>query len=103
MTTRSQAFHPEWASAPGETIADVLADRQLSIADFARLIDFKPDEAKDLIEGRTSISLAVARRLARTIGASVEFWMSRDYQYRADIARIHGSERVGFVDCQLGT
>ena len=101
MTSR-QAFRPEWASAPGETIADLLADQRLSVDDFARLMEYTPEEVRDLLEGRTSISVRIARRLAQTLGASVEFWMSRDYQYREDISRLHNAERDWLRDLPIG-
>ncbi len=87
--TSSHAFRPNWASAPGETIEDLLAERDLSTDDFTRLMDCTQEEARNLLDGRATISIRIARRLEHTLGASVEFWMSRDYQYREDISRLH--------------
>jgi HTH-type transcriptional regulator/antitoxin HigA len=84
----TQAFRPNWASAPGDTIADLLRERGLAGIDFAKLIGLTQEAAADLLEGRTSITLEVARRLERAFGASVEFWMSRDFQYHQDTSRL---------------
>lgn len=100
--TSSHAFRPEWASAPGETIADVLAERNLSIDDLARLMEYTREEARDLVEGRATISIGIARRLEQSLGASVEFWMSRDYQYREDISRLHEAEQNWLRDLPIG-
>ena len=98
----SQAFQPGWASAPGETIADLLAGRDLSIEDFANLIDETPEAVTSLLEGRATISIGIARRLEQVLGSSVEFWMSRDYQYREDISRLHEAEQDWLRDLPIG-
>ena len=82
-------FHPNWASAPGDTIVDILRERKLSENEFARRIEYELEDVKDLLQGRAAITLATARRLEQVLGGSVEFWMARDFQYRQDIARIN--------------
>ncbi len=81
-------FHPDWTSPPGDTIADILRERNLSEADFAAQMEATPEDARDLLEGRATITLTIARGLERVLGASVKFWTSRDFQYRQDIARL---------------
>ena len=100
--TSTHAFRPDWASAPGETIADLLAERDLSIDDFARLMDYTQEEARNLLEGRATISIGIARRLEKALGASVEFWISRDYQYREDISRLHKAEQDWLRELPIG-
>ena len=98
----TQEFHPDWASAPGETISDILRERSLSETKFAQQMGHTPEDAKDLLQGRATITLAVARRLERVLGASVEFWMSRDYQYRQDIARLHAANQEWLTELPIG-
>ena len=90
---RGHEFAPDWASAPGDTIADILGEREISLADFAAQIGQTPEEAMDLLQGRATITLKTARLLGQALGASVEFWMSRDFQYREDASRIHAADR----------
>ncbi len=80
-----QEFRPDWVSPPGDTIGDLLRERQLSITEFAQRIGQTPEHVRDLLQGRLTITIAIARQLERVLGASVEFWMSRDFQYRHDI------------------
>jgi plasmid maintenance system antidote protein VapI/Zn-dependent peptidase ImmA (M78 family) len=90
----SNEFHPDWASPPGDTISDILGERHLSEVEFASQLGRSLDEARSLIRGRTSITIAIARQLETVLGASVEFWMSRDFQYQQDITRInHANEK----------
>ena len=82
-------FNPDWVSAPGETIIDILNEQGLSVAEFSEQMEDSIANAVDLLEGRATITIALARRLSELLGASVEFWMARDFQYRNDVKRIH--------------
>ena len=68
---------------------DILKERGLSEDSFAKCIGQPPDKARDLLKGHATITIAIARRLANVLGASMEFWVSRDYQYRQDIGRLN--------------
>ncbi len=80
-------FRPDWASPPGDTIIDALRERRISESDFCVRIGLRDDELRPLLEGRTTISISIARELKRVLGGSVEFWVCRDIQYRQDAAR----------------
>lgn len=88
MPTARSSFTPRWTSAPGETIADALAERGLSVANLAEATGRPIAEAQELLEGHRSITFSLARQLGSFIGGTVEFWISRDYQYREDRARL---------------
>lgn len=81
-------FAPRWASPPGETIREALGDRSLSVDEFASMLGWSPRRTAALLEGSEAISLDIARSLVDVIGGSVQFWMSRDAQYRDDVARV---------------
>lgn len=100
--TSCQEFRPDWASAPGDTIADILQDKGLSVADFADLMGHSPEKADNLLQGRATITIETARRLERVLGASLEFWVSRDYQYRQDISRIHVTDEEWLHELPVG-
>ena len=89
----SEEFSPDWISAPGDTIVDILRERKLSTESFTSLMGFGASDTAEIIEGRRAISISVARRLATVLGATVEFWMSRDAQYRRDCRRLYGDEQ----------
>jgi HTH-type transcriptional regulator / antitoxin HigA len=98
----SQEFHPDWASAPGDTIADILAERGLSVLEFAHLIGQTPEHATDLLQGRSAVTIKIARQLEQVLGASMEFWMSRDFQYREDTARLNSSDEAWLTELPIG-
>lgn len=93
MATEATEFRPDWASAPGETISDILAEKGISVGDFAERIGETIEHAQGLLEGRTTITIRTAQALALVLGGSAEFWVSRDYQYREHTARIHTADR----------
>jgi plasmid maintenance system antidote protein VapI/Zn-dependent peptidase ImmA (M78 family) len=93
---KSHDFTPDWTSAPGETIRDILELRGFSIAAFAQLMEQPVDRLLDLLEGRTPITIAIARKLSSVLGASVEFWMARDFEFREDRSRL-ASDRTNWL------
>jgi plasmid maintenance system antidote protein VapI/Zn-dependent peptidase ImmA (M78 family) len=95
-------FRPDWLSAPGETILDILNERHLSVSQFASLMRQTADEVENLLEGRVTITLAVARQLSKVLGGSVEFWISRDFQYRDQAARLHVNDEGWLSELPLG-
>jgi HTH-type transcriptional regulator/antitoxin HigA len=98
----SSSFQPRWTSAPGETISEVLEERGITLDDFAHSTNQSLDDATALIEGRQTITVAMARELQRFLGGSVEFWMSRDFQYREDSVRIQNEDREWLHDLPVG-
>ncbi len=95
-------FRPDWASAPGDTIADILRERKLSEIEFATEMGRTLEEAKNLLQGQASITIGLARRLESFLGASVEFWMSREFQYRQDMARLQRTDEKWLSELPIG-
>jgi plasmid maintenance system antidote protein VapI/Zn-dependent peptidase ImmA (M78 family) len=85
---RSTNFQPNWASPPGDTIADVLEDRGIAIDSFAAALNHSMEFATDLISGHRPITQEVAEKLQSFLGASVAFWLTREMLYRRHSARL---------------
>ncbi len=85
-------FRPDWISAPGDTIADILGERNLSRDEFAQQMGHTPEYVIDLLQGREMITIEIARKLEVVLGASAAFWMIRESQYREDVARVQTEE-----------
>ena len=100
--TRNDRFCPNWTSAPGETIVDILHERGISPDRFAELMECSTDDVRDLLMGRSTITISMARRLSQVLGASLEFWMSRDFHFREDVKRIHGGGQEWLRELPLG-
>lgn len=81
-------FQPTWISPPGETILDILSDREISPECLARNIGYDLNGVTALFNGSQEISEHLAYRLADAIGPDAEFWLTREKQYREDVSRI---------------
>jgi HTH-type transcriptional regulator/antitoxin HigA len=84
----ASAFVPMWASPPGRTIQARLDELGIDLFQLAEQTGTSVEVASGLLDGRVMITLDIARRLSRLIGASAEFWVSRDCQYRDDLIRV---------------
>ena len=98
----SSEFFPNWVSAPGDTIADVLRQRQVSEDGFAGMMGLSGEEVRDLLQGRATITMEVARKLMAVVGASVEFWMYREFKYRQEVERVFGTENEWISELPVG-
>jgi HTH-type transcriptional regulator/antitoxin HigA len=83
-----KSFQPEWMSAPGGTIADILTQQKLTVDEFAELMHYSQERVGKLLSGREAITTEVAKLLESKIGGSARFWMSREEQYRDDVGRL---------------
>ena len=95
-------FRPNWASSPGETIADIMCEQGLSVEQLAKQLRSTPEGVTALLQGREAITIGIARGLEREIGASVEFWMTRDLHYRKDAARFQNDEKEWLAALPVG-
>ena len=84
-------FEPDWLSAPGGTILDIIEERGMSSKDLAELLNYTLERAEKLIAGKEAITRDVAGLLAKHIGGSEKFWLSREKNYRNEVARLQSS------------
>lgn len=93
---RDKTFRPDWISAPGDSINQILKQRDISISEFAHDLGESVDKVNDLIKGHAKITPEIAQRLSETIGATVGFWIARERKYREDL-KTHESDEQ-FLD-----
>lgn len=85
---RTSAFTPDWVSPPGDTIADILDEKKMTISDFAQRMGYSGRQANSLLSGQREITPQIAERLQETIGASSDFWMKRELLFRERLERL---------------
>ncbi|MEM8640054.1 MAG: HigA family addiction module antitoxin [Cyanobacteria bacterium P01_G01_bin.54] len=88
MTDSNASFTPDWASPPGETIADWLAEQGLSKVDLAAQLGLTTQQVDDLIQGNLEIEPGLALKLSQVLGNTARFWLDREAQYRTQLARV---------------
>lgn len=99
MTDREQTFSPDWASPPGDTIIDLMEEKDWTKAELARRLGFTTGYLNQLLKGNISITQDSALRLERVLGSSAKFWLNREAIYRERLASLdsqqHYQSRVG--------
>ena len=96
----AQLFTPMWASPPGQTIRTRLDELGIGVPNLANNLGISSSVADGLLDGRTPITVEVARRLSQIVGGSVEFWVSRDCQYRDDLIRVETDQWLNDLPVQ---
>jgi HTH-type transcriptional regulator/antitoxin HigA len=79
-------FNPNWISPPGDTIADILEDQELTETDLADKLNCSWEYVNLLIRGEALLSEEIAIKLAKELGGSYSFWRNREEEYRKDLA-----------------
>lgn len=81
-------FQPNWSSAPGNTIVDILNERNISIDLFAQQMDATREYIEKLIAGQNEINEETSKKLVKLLGSTVDFWLRREFQFREDQVRL---------------
>lgn len=82
MVTSTITFQPDWVSAPGTTIADILEEKGITVADFAGAMGIQLKVARELLAGKVAITEELASDLSSVVGVSSTFWINREAQFR---------------------
>lgn len=97
--TATSPFLPDWASPPGDTLADLLEEHSMTQTELAERLGTSLKHVNRVIKGAASISGEFALGLEKVFGAPAAFWMSREAQYQSDRARQdQRSEFVAYLD-----
>ena len=88
MTEPANAFMPDWASAPGDTIVDLIEERGWSQRELADRLGYAPKALRKLLEGQVPIAETAAHDLERVLGVPAHFWLTREAQFREQCARL---------------
>jgi HTH-type transcriptional regulator / antitoxin HigA len=86
-------FAPDWVSPPGDTILDLLEERNWTQQQLADRLGYTPKHVNQLIKAKVPLTEDAAIRLQNVLGASVGFWLTREAQYRERVAVMDAAER----------
>jgi len=85
--TSKNSFDPDWISPPGDSIADLLQERNWTQAELASRLGTSELFVEQLVMGKVRLTATIADGLDRILGGSVRFWLKREEEYRVSIAR----------------
>jgi HTH-type transcriptional regulator/antitoxin HigA len=86
-------FAPDWVSPPGDTILDLLEERNWTQQQLADRLGYSLKHVNQLIKAKVPLTEDAAIRLQNVLGASVGFWLTREAQYRERVALLDAAER----------
>ena len=79
---RLEPFAPDYASAPGESLRQVLESLGMSQADLARRTGTSPKHINQVIQGVAPLSTDTALALERVTGTPAAFWNNLEANYQ---------------------
>jgi HTH-type transcriptional regulator/antitoxin HigA len=74
MTPSKEEWAPNWATHPGEHLAEHLEARGWSQAEFARLAGLSPKLVSTIIGAANPVSVGTAIKLERALGVKACIW-----------------------------
>ena len=87
MRSSVNAYLPDEVSLPGETLQEVLDDRQMSQANLAERTGRPKKTINEIIKGKAAITPETALQLERVLGVSASFWNNLERNYQEYLAR----------------
>lgn len=83
----NQSFRPTYISPPGETIADLLDEGEMTQTELAKRLGVTLKHVNQVVNGGASISADLALGLEKVFRVPAHFWLNRESLYQADMAR----------------
>ncbi|WDF55244.1 ImmA/IrrE family metallo-endopeptidase [Mucilaginibacter sp. KACC 22063] len=84
----TETFKPNWISVPGDTIVELLEEKKISVHHFAAQMNSSIGFINELLNGTAVITEETSQKLSEILGASVDFWLRREFQYREGLVRL---------------
>ncbi|MHA1569672.1 MAG: ImmA/IrrE family metallo-endopeptidase [Alphaproteobacteria bacterium] len=94
-------YIPEIVSPPGETLQDILDDRDMTQAELAERMGRPKKTICEIIKGKAQITPDTAIQLEHVLGIPASFWSNREWNYRQYLSRIALRERLKENICWL--
>jgi len=82
-----------FVSAPGETLLDLLEERETTQKELALRMGRPLKTINEIIKGKAAITTETALQLEKALGAPASFWIQREAHFREHLARVE-EERV---------
>lgn len=85
--TTENTYTPDWVSPPGETLADILKEKKITISEFANRMGLPKKYINQLIKGKAKITIRIAYKMESALWTpSARFWIERERLYRESLA-----------------
>ncbi|MBI3111038.1 MAG: HigA family addiction module antidote protein [Ignavibacteriales bacterium] len=92
---KTNEFIPNYASPPGETLAEILEVRGMSQAELAARMGMTPKTINEIVKGKAPITPETAIKLEQVLDVQATFWNTREQHFREILARVEDKGRLG--------
>lgn len=82
------AEHRDWTVAPGELLAELLEERNLTQSELARRMGRPVKTINEIVNAKAGITPQTAIQLERVLGTPARFWLNAETAFRYDLARL---------------
>lgn len=86
-TEKGQTLGKDWVSPPGDTILDLIEERDCDPIELAQRLGFSDKQFNQLIKGKISLTNDTALLLENVLGSTANFWLNREMKYRYRLRR----------------
>jgi HTH-type transcriptional regulator/antitoxin HigA len=83
---KQETWKPDWATHPGEHLAEHIEERGLSGSELASLAGMSPDLVDVIVAGSASVTPEVASKLQQSLGLKADVWLSLQAAWDRDQA-----------------
>jgi addiction module HigA family antidote len=92
--TIENRYAPDFISPPGETLAEILEERNMSQSELAQRMGRPRKTINEIIKGKAEITSDTALQIELVLGTPASFWMERERLYREYLARKNENQRL---------
>jgi HTH-type transcriptional regulator/antitoxin HigA len=95
-------FTPDYASPPGETLAETIDYLGITQTELARRMGRPLKTINEIIQAKTAVTADTALELERVLGVPAHLWTNLEANYREHLARQRAAERMEIDEDWLG-
>jgi HTH-type transcriptional regulator/antitoxin HigA len=92
--TEKNAFRPNYAVPPGETLKETIESLGMTQAELAQRTGRPKKTINEIIKGKTAIIPDTAIQLERALGVPASFWNNLERSYQETLARFREEDRL---------
>ncbi|NCR40756.1 MAG: HigA family addiction module antidote protein [Microcystis aeruginosa W13-11] len=92
--TIENRYAPDFISPPGETLAEILEERNMSQSELAQRMGRPKKTINEIIKGKAEITIDTALQIELLLGTPASFWIERERLYREYLARKNENQRL---------
>jgi len=90
----SNAFNPNYAVPPGETLKETLDSLGMSQSELAQRTGRPKKTINEIVKGKAAIMPDTAIQLERALGVPASFWNNLERNYQETLARLREDEQL---------